>query len=152
MSHASNEKEGMKLTNHEKIRTLGKKETYKYMGILEVDTIKQVEMKERIKKECLRRTKKLLENKLHSKNFKRINTWAVPLRRYSVLILKWIKKELKQIDQRQENSRQCIRPYITEMTLIDYMGQENEKEHLPTLKIAWMHRYNDSKITEKSVE
>ena len=31
------------------IRTLGEKETYKFLGILETDTIKQVEMKEKIK-------------------------------------------------------------------------------------------------------
>ena len=41
--------EGMKLRNQGKIRTLGEKETYKYLGILKVDTIKQVEMKEKIK-------------------------------------------------------------------------------------------------------
>ena len=38
--------EGMELPNHEKIRTLGQKETYKYFGILEAETIKQEEMKE----------------------------------------------------------------------------------------------------------
>ena len=46
------------------IRTLGEKETYKYLGDLEADTIKQVEMKEKIKKEYLR---KLLETKLYSR-------------------------------------------------------------------------------------
>ena len=40
--------DGMELPNQGKIRTLGKKETYKYLGILEADTIKQVEMKEKI--------------------------------------------------------------------------------------------------------
>ena len=55
---------GMKLTNQEKIRTLGEKEIYKYLEILEADTIKQVEMKEKIMKECLRRTRKLLETNL----------------------------------------------------------------------------------------
>ena len=44
-----------------KIRMFGEKETYKYLGILEADTIKQVEMKEKIKKKDLRRTRKLLE-------------------------------------------------------------------------------------------
>ena len=39
--------EGIELPNQEKIRTLGEKENYKYLGILEVDTIKQVEMKEK---------------------------------------------------------------------------------------------------------
>ena len=31
-----------------KIRTPGEKETYKYLGIFEADTIKQVEMKDEI--------------------------------------------------------------------------------------------------------
>ena len=35
---------GIELPNQEKIRTVGEVETYKYMGILEVDTIKQVEI------------------------------------------------------------------------------------------------------------
>ena len=35
-------------TKSRKNRTLGEKETYKYLGILEADTIKQVKMKEKI--------------------------------------------------------------------------------------------------------
>ena len=50
--------DGMELPNHNKIRTLRENETYKYFGILEADTIKQVEMKDKIRKEYLRRTKK----------------------------------------------------------------------------------------------
>ena len=42
--------EEMELPNPEKIRTLGEKKTYKYLEILEADTIKQVEMKEKTKK------------------------------------------------------------------------------------------------------
>ena len=38
------------LPNQEQIRTLGEQEPYKYLGILEADTIKQAEMKERMKK------------------------------------------------------------------------------------------------------
>ena len=41
---------GIELPNKEKHRTLGEKETYKYLGILEVDIIKQVEMKENKRK------------------------------------------------------------------------------------------------------
>ena len=44
--------EGMYLPNQDKIRTLGEKETYKNLSILEANTIKQVEMKN-IKKEYL---------------------------------------------------------------------------------------------------
>ena len=38
--------EGRELPNQEKIRTLGEKATNKYLGILETNTIKHVEMKE----------------------------------------------------------------------------------------------------------
>ena len=42
--------EGIELPNQGKIRTLWEMETYKYFGILERDTIKQSEMKEKIEK------------------------------------------------------------------------------------------------------
>ena len=67
MHHASNEKQQKTpdgrngTTKSRKIRTLREKEIYNYSGILEADTIKQVERKEKIKKELI----------------KGINTWAV---------------------------------------------------------------------------
>ena len=91
--------DGMELPNHDKIRTLAGNETYKYLGILEADTIKQVEMKDKIQKEYPRKIRKLLEKKLSRRNLiKRINTWAVPLVRYSGPFLKWTRDELKQMD------------------------------------------------------
>ena len=93
--------DGIELPNKDKNRTLGENETYKYLGILQADTIKQVEMKDKIQKEYLRRTRKLLETKLSCRNLiKGINTWAVPLVRYSGPFLKWTRDELKQMDQR----------------------------------------------------
>ena len=93
--------DGMELPNKDKIKMLAENETYKYLGILEADTIKQAEMKEKIQKEYLRRTRKLLETKLNSRNLiKGINIWAVPLVRYSGPFLKWTRDELKQMDQR----------------------------------------------------
>ena len=56
--------DGMELPNQDKIRTLGDKEIYKYLGILGADTIEEVEMKEKVTKEYLRRTRNLLETKL----------------------------------------------------------------------------------------
>ena len=41
-------KERTKLPNQEKIRTVGKNEIYKYLGILEVYNIKHGEIKEKI--------------------------------------------------------------------------------------------------------
>ena len=46
--------DGMELPNQDKIRTLGENESYKYLGILEADTIKQEEMKNKIQKEYCR--------------------------------------------------------------------------------------------------
>ena len=60
--------DGMELPNQNNIRTLEEKETYKYLCILEAVSIKQVKMTEKIKKEYLRRTRKLLEIKLCSRN------------------------------------------------------------------------------------
>ena len=92
--------DGIELPYQDKIRTLAKNETYKYLGILEADTIKQVEMKNKIQKEYVRRTRKQLETKLNSRNLiKGINTWAVPLVRYSGPFLKWTREELRQMDQ-----------------------------------------------------
>ena len=42
--------DGLELPNQDKVRTLAENETYKYLGILEADTIKQVEMKDKIQK------------------------------------------------------------------------------------------------------
>ena len=65
----------MQLPNQEKIKKRGEKVIYKYLGILEFDTIKQVEVKEKIKKEYIRTTRKLNETKLSCRNLiKSINT------------------------------------------------------------------------------
>ena len=91
----------MELPNQDKFRTLGENGTYKYLGILEADTIKQLEMKNKIQKEYLWRTRKLLETKLSCKNLiKGIDTWALPLVRYSGPFLKWTRDGLKNMDQR----------------------------------------------------
>ena len=39
--------DGIELPNKDKIKSLTENETYKYLGILEADTIKQAEMKEK---------------------------------------------------------------------------------------------------------
>ena len=52
-------------------------------------------------KKYFRRTRKLLETKLHSRNLiKGINTLAVPLVRYSRTFMKRTREKLKQMDQR----------------------------------------------------
>ena len=92
--------DGIELPNQDKFRMLAENETYKYLENLEADTIKQIEIKNKIQKEFLRRIRKLLETKLSSRNFiKGINTWAVSLVRYSCPFLKWTREELRQMYQ-----------------------------------------------------
>ena len=84
--------EEIELLNQEKIMMLVEKGTYKYLGILEADNFKQVEMKEKILKEFLRRTRKLPKTKLYHRNLiKWINAGTVSLVRYSEPFLKWTK-------------------------------------------------------------
>ena len=54
--------EEIELPIQEKIRKLGVKETYNYLGILEADTIKHSEMKEKIKKGIPRKKEKSIWN------------------------------------------------------------------------------------------
>ena len=93
--------EVIELPNEGKIRTFGEQEIYDYLGILEVDTMRQGEMTERMKKEYHKRMRKLIKTKLHSINgIKRINNWTVPLERYSRPFLKATREEFQQMDQR----------------------------------------------------
>ena len=59
--------DGIKIPNKDKIRTLGENETYEYLGNLEADSIKQVQMKDKIQKEYIGRTRKLFRPKLSSR-------------------------------------------------------------------------------------
>ena len=54
--------EGIEQPNQEKIRTVREKETYKNLGILEVDTIKHVDMREKIKKRIPQENEKTMQN------------------------------------------------------------------------------------------
>ena len=127
------------------------------MRILEADTIKQGEMKEKNKKEYSRRTRKLIETKLYIRNLiKGIINWTVPVVRYSGPFLKWTRDEIKQMNQRTKENKiewLYIKHYIPDMMLTDYMCQEKKgEEDLPVLKIALLHQYNNLKTTYKSVE
>ena len=79
------EDEGIQLVDDKVIEDLGI-ENYKYLGVLEADTIKMELMKEKIMKEYRRRVKKVLGSKLNrGKTIKAINAWAISV----VKILWW---------------------------------------------------------------
>ena len=96
------ESEDIELTNGESIKEVGV-EGYKYLGILELDKIKEKEMKELFRKEYLRRVNLIMKSKLNGRNkILAANTWAVSLMRYGAGILRWTKNELQEIDKKQE--------------------------------------------------
>ena len=102
--------EGIEIPNQENIITLAEKKTYKDLWILEADTIKHAEMKEKIEKEYIRRTRKLLETKPHSRNLiKGINTWVV-LVRFSRPFLKWTREELQHREQEKSTMHKALHP------------------------------------------
>ena len=79
--------EGIKLTDGEVIKQVGQ-EGYIYLGIIELDKIKETKMKEKITKEYKRRQRLILESKLNRRNkVTAINTRAVAIFRYGTGII-----------------------------------------------------------------
>ena len=70
-------------------------EGYKYLGILEIDNVKHEEMKEKLKKEYIRRVRSILKSKLNGGNIiQAINARAVSIIRYGAGIISWRVDEL----------------------------------------------------------
>ena len=89
------------LSNDEIIKSLDENTSYKYLGMLETENIKNTEMKEQVTSEYKKRLKNILKSELNARNLtKAINTWAVSIFRYSAGIIDWIKQELQNIDRK----------------------------------------------------
>ena len=74
-------------------------DVYKYLGVLQLDSIMNREMKEKVKSEYIRRVKKLLRSQLNGGNvIAGMNSWALGIIRYGAGVLDWTKEELKSID------------------------------------------------------
>ena len=74
-------------------------EGYKYLGVLEGADIKMKDMKEKVRKEYLRRVKASAGSQLHAGNLlQAVNTWAVSVVRYTAGILDWSDRELEAMD------------------------------------------------------
>ena len=71
---------GIELPDGKVIKSLQEGKNYKYLGILDAEKFLEEEMK----KEYIRRLRKVLKSKLNGGNLVRgVNTWAVTLLRYS---------------------------------------------------------------------
>ena len=81
------------------IEELNQEGIYKYLGVDESDGIQHSKMKEKIRKEYLRRVRLILRTELNGKNkIEAVNSLAVPVIQYSFGIIDWKISELKKID------------------------------------------------------
>ena len=91
--------EGIELSNQDKIRMLGEKKTYKYLVILQADTIKHAEMKENVKKIPKEKEKTAGNQSTPQKSHKKKKIFVI----YSGPFLKWTREEFQQMNLRTRN-------------------------------------------------
>ena len=91
--------DGIHLPNQEIMKEVDEN-GYTYLGILELDEIKEHEMKLKVTAEYKRRLRLILKSKLNGTNkIQAINTWVVPLLIYGARIISWKVDELKKMDR-----------------------------------------------------
>ena len=92
--------DAIKLPDDKVIRSIHEENGYKYLGVLLLDRVMCDAIKEKVGTEYKGRVKKVLKSKLNGGNMiAAINTWAVPLIRYSAPFLDWLRDEMKQVDR-----------------------------------------------------
>ena len=63
---------------------------YKYLGVLQLDSVMNREMKEKVKSKYIRKIKKLVRSQLNGGNvIAGMNAWAVGIIRYGAGVLDW---------------------------------------------------------------
>ena len=91
--------EGVELPDGEVMKEVGQ-EGYTYLGMVELDKIKENEMKVKMTKEYKRRLRLIHKSKLNGRNkITAMNTRAVAIFRYGAGILEWKGCELKSLDR-----------------------------------------------------
>ena len=91
--------DGIHLPNQEIMKEVDEN-GYTYLGILELDEVKEHKMKNKVTAEYKRRLRLILKSKLNGKNkIQAINTGVVVLLRYGAGIINWKVDELKKMDR-----------------------------------------------------
>ncbi len=100
------------LDKETEIRELEQTQTYKYLGINEIDRVQHTQMKEKVRKEYYRRIRLILKTELNAKNkIIGINTLAVPVISYSYNILNWTLSELAKLDRKTRKIMTAFRTH-----------------------------------------
>ena len=80
---------------------LVQKETYKYLGMEEIDGIQYGKMREKRKQECYRRARGLLQLELNAKyKIEAIKISAIPIVTYSFNVFNWNLEEINRTDRK----------------------------------------------------
>ena len=120
--------DGIELPDGQKMKGVNE-EGYKYLGIVELDRIKEKEMKERFTKEYKRGIKLILKSNLSSRNaISAMNIWAVAVMRYGAGIVKWMKEELKKLDKQTRKIMTMNGALHPKVTSVDCILQDREVE------------------------
>jgi hypothetical protein len=90
--------EGIELPDGQRIREVDE-DGYRYLGVLEGARFKTKEMKELVRREYLRRVRRVAGSRLNGGNLiTAVNVWAVSVVRYTAGVLDWSALDLKDMD------------------------------------------------------
>ena len=91
--------DGIELPSGDTIKDINE-EGYKYLVILEFDSVREKNIIRNIQSEYFRRSRLVVRSKLNGRNkIKALNTWVISLLRYGAGILKWRKNVLDEMDR-----------------------------------------------------
>ena len=89
----------VQLDENTTIKDLEQEHYYKYLGVDEGEGIQHAAMREKLRRELLRRTRLILKTDLNSKNkITAINTLALPVITYSYNIIHWNLTDIRKLD------------------------------------------------------
>ena len=87
-------------TDNKRITHMTEEEVYKYLGILQTNTMKEEAVKTQVKQSMLKRIRQILKSKLSGLNTtKAVNTYAIPVTTYTYGITKWTNTELEDLNR-----------------------------------------------------
>ena len=93
--------EGLTLSNNNTIKGLSLEESYKYLGIQQVEDVKHRQVKKQTSAEYTNRVRKILKSKLNGGHtIQAINNLAVPVIRYTAGIVDWTIAEQENLDRK----------------------------------------------------
>ena len=139
--------EHMQLEEYE-IQDLEEEAVYKYLGIEENENILHRKIKEKVRKEYLRRLKKIVKTGLTNKNkITAINQLAVAVISYSFGIVNWNQNELNSIDVKTRKIL-TLHKVIYRNQCLPRIYLSREKGGLGLTEINQLHRANTVSIAQ----